>query len=239
MEIWIVRHADPDYEHDSITEKGEREAELLAERLSKYDFSAVYCSPLGRAQKTASYYLERTGKSAEILDWLREFEGNVETEDGGRMQCWDRKPAYWTKTDDYYSYEKWLDVELMKKGDVKRHYLKVKDGIDSLFKKHGYEKNGRIYDVTNSNHDRILIFCHFGVEAVMLSHIFSVSPMILWHNFVALPTSVTRLASAEREEGKAIFTAIQFGDLSHLYAGGEEPSFKARFCECYEDETRH
>jgi probable phosphoglycerate mutase len=52
MEIWIVRHADPDYENDSITEKGEREAKLLAERLLKQNFAAVYCSPMGRAQKT-------------------------------------------------------------------------------------------------------------------------------------------------------------------------------------------
>ncbi|MBQ9299132.1 MAG: hypothetical protein IJ214_01330 [Clostridia bacterium] len=34
MRILIVRHADPDYAHDSITEKGRRETNLLAARLS-------------------------------------------------------------------------------------------------------------------------------------------------------------------------------------------------------------
>ena len=63
--------------------------------------------------------------------------------------------------------------------------------------------------------------------------------MITWHNFRALPTSVTRLVTEERKKGKAIFVCTQFGDLSHLYAGDEEPSFQARFCECYEDDTRH
>ena len=61
VEIWIVRHADPDYEHDSITAKGHREAALLAERLSRYDFAAVYCSPMGRAKDTAAYYLKKNG----------------------------------------------------------------------------------------------------------------------------------------------------------------------------------
>jgi len=238
MELWIVRHADPDYERDGITKKGEREAELLAERLSKTEFSAVYCSPMGRAQKTASYYLERTGKTAKTLDWLHEFRGTV-TWNSDKTQCWDRLPAYWTEIEDYYSYEKWLSVDLMKNGDVKGHYLDVKNGIDALMKMHGYEKCGRIYNAVKPNADKILLFCHFGVEAAMLSHIFSVSPMILWHNFVALPTSVTRLASVEREKGKAIFNCIQFGDLSHLYAGEEEPSFQARFCEQYTDDTRH
>ena len=39
MELWIIRHGDPDYVHDSLTEKGVREAKLLAERLSKYNIS--------------------------------------------------------------------------------------------------------------------------------------------------------------------------------------------------------
>ena len=238
MELWIVRHADPDYERDSITEQGETEARLLAERLAKTEFSAVYCSPMGRAQVTASYYLEKTGKTAVTLDWLHEFRGTVVTENG-REICWDKMPAYWTGIDEYYSYEKWLGVDLMRDGDVERHYREVCEGIDALMLKHGYAHDGRIYRAERPNAERILLFCHFGVEAAMLSHILHVSPMILWHNFVALPTSVTRLASVEREQGTAIFNCIQFGDLSHLYAAGEKPSFAARFCEQFTDDTRH
>lgn len=237
MEIWIVSHADPDYEHDSITEKGVREAELLADRLAKQDFDAVYCSPMGRAQKTASYTLAKLGMTAQTKKWLREFSGTVN--DPERTNCWDRKPDYWTRIDDYYDSEKWLSVDLMKNGDVERHYREVCDGVDELLAKHGYVKNGRIYDAVEPNGKKIVLFCHFGVESVILSRIFSISPMIMWHNFVALPTSVTRLATQEREKGKAIFTCIQYGDLGHLYAGGEEPSFQARWCEQFTDNTRH
>ena len=35
MKILIIRHAEPDYSIDSLTEKGHREAALLAEKLSK------------------------------------------------------------------------------------------------------------------------------------------------------------------------------------------------------------
>ena len=34
MRILLIRHGDPDYEHDTLTEKGRREAELLAKRAS-------------------------------------------------------------------------------------------------------------------------------------------------------------------------------------------------------------
>lgn len=77
MRILIVRHGDPDYEKDSLTPKGFREAELLAERLCKLDVKAFYCSPLGRAQDTARPTLQRLGRSAETLDWLQEFRGKV------------------------------------------------------------------------------------------------------------------------------------------------------------------
>lgn len=35
MRLLIIRHGDPDYAVDSLTEKGRREAEFLAERMAK------------------------------------------------------------------------------------------------------------------------------------------------------------------------------------------------------------
>ena len=63
--------------------------------------------------------------------------------------------------------------------------------------------------------------------------------MILWHGACALPTSVTTLYTEERREGVAYFRMSSFGDLSHLYAGGQEPSFAARFCETFHSDERH
>lgn len=127
----------------------------------------------------------------------------------------------------------------MQSGNVEKKYNKVCKGVDELLAKHGYVHKGNVFEVKKPNHDTIVLFCHFGVECVILSHIFGCSPMVLWHNFVALPTSVTTLITEEREEGIAVFRTQQFGDISHLYAGGEEPAFAARFCECFTDDTRH
>ena len=239
MHIYIVRHGDPDYSVDGLTPQGELEAKLLAERLSKLPVAAFYCSPLGRARKTAEYTLKKMGRTAETLDWLREFEGRVPNPESGHSCCWDRLPAYWTAVDDYYDHDRWAKVPLMAENGVEPLYKAVCDGVDALLSRHGYVHEGRHYRVERANGDVIVLFCHFGVEGVILSHIFSVSPMILWHNFRALPSSVTHLVSEEREEGIAQFTALQFGDVSHLYAGGAEPSFAARFCERYTDSTRH
>ena len=50
----FIRHGEPDYEKDSLTEKGFREAEYLAEYLADVKIDACYVSPLGRAKDTAA-----------------------------------------------------------------------------------------------------------------------------------------------------------------------------------------
>ena len=77
MKLLIVRHGDPDYSIDSLTETGWIEAELLSDRLCKLDVKAFYCSPKGRARDTAKATLEKLGRQAEILPWLREFSPQV------------------------------------------------------------------------------------------------------------------------------------------------------------------
>lgn len=237
MRIVIVRHADPDYSIDSLTEKGWREAEILSDRLTKLDVKAFYCSPLGRAKDTASFTLKKLNRKAKTLSWLQEYTGNIKI-DGKKAHAWDRLPLEWTDNVDYYNPERWIETELMQSGNVKKTYKKVCNGIDKLIAEHGYVHEGRHYRVENENHDTIVLFCHFAVECVLLSHIFGCSPMVLWHNFVALPTSVTTLITEERQPGIAVFRAQQFGDISHLYAAGEEPAFAARFRECASDNDR-
>ena len=59
MKILIIRHGEPDYERDSLTEKGWREASLLADRLCETKIDAFFVSPLGRARDTARETLTR------------------------------------------------------------------------------------------------------------------------------------------------------------------------------------
>ena len=89
------------------------------------------------------------------------------------------------------------------------------------------------------NTDTVAIFCHFGLEMMLLSRLCDISPVLLTHHFIALPTSLTTLYTEERREGMATFRCCGFGDIGHLYAGGEEPSFSGRFCEVFHSEDRH
>ena len=64
MRLLIIRHGDPDYAKDSLTEKGWREAELLSRKISQMEVDYFYVSSLGRAKDTASLTLQKMGRTA-------------------------------------------------------------------------------------------------------------------------------------------------------------------------------
>lgn len=241
MKLVIVRHGDPDYINDSLTEKGKREAALLSNRLKKMHIDEIYQSPLGRAQLTAFYTLSQMNCEAITLDWLKEFEPRINRPDKllRKTVAWDWLPEDWTKDVRFYDYDHWFDHEVMQKGNVEQKYKWVCNNFDAFLKDHGYEHDGKIFKVIHENHDTIVFFCHFGLECVLISHLLHISPMPLWHGFCAAPTSVTTIYTEERKKGIATFRIQSFGDLSHLYVAEEEPAFAARFCECFEDKQQH
>ncbi len=241
MRIIFIRHGEPDYSIDSLTEKGWKEAELVGERLKNIEADAVYCSPLGRAKDTMKPYLEKSGKTAEICDWLEEFNYKQvkDPQTGKERIVWDFKPEFFDDNQEFFDRNDWLKVDFIKYSEVPKTVDYVFSQFDECLKKHGYERQGTYYKVNKENHKTLLFFCHFGVEALLLSHLFNTSPQIMSHNFIALPTSVTTLITEERDKGKAYFRCQAFGDISHLYKADEEPSFAGRFCECYSDPERH
>lgn len=240
MKLLIIRHGDPNYEIDSLTEKGWKEAEMLAERIAPLDIKAYYVSPLGRARDTASLTLKKAGREAEVLPWAREYNTRILGENGERRIPWDMLPEKWTAVPEYYDKDKWYDVPVMKEAGMEEGLRWVWDGLDELLAHHGYKREGMYYRAEKPNEDTIAIFCHFGVECVMLGHLLGISPMALWHGFMAAPTSVTTVNTEERRDGIASFRVSAFGDISHLYVKGEEPAFAGRFCETFANtEQRH
>lgn len=237
MRLLIVRHADPDYSIDSLTEKGWREAEYLAERLAKENTAAYYVSPLGRAKATASLTLQKVGRTAEECDWLREFHAPVHKPNlpGAESIPWDWLPQDWLADERFLQPDAWQQPEVFCQSGIAAEYAHVTAGLDALLARHGYEREqtSRFYRPVRPNQQTVVLFCHFGVECVLLSHLLHSSPMVLWHGTCAAPSSVTILHTEERRPGAAVFRMAAFGDTSHLYLHNEPPAFSARFCEVY------
>ena len=235
MKLLFIRHGDPDYERDWLTDKGQREAELLSLRLSKMDITDFYVSTMGRARATSLPTLDKMKREATPCDWLREFGPAVERQDRNMRPgvAWDWLPQDWLKDERLLARDLWADNEVFRAAGIKESYERVTREFDAVLAEHGYVRNGLYYNAVSPNTDTLAFFCHFGVTCVLLSHLMNVSPMILWHGTAMAPSSVTTVYSEERRPGIASFRAAAIGDISHLYSAGEEPSFSARFCEVY------
>lgn len=236
MRLLIVRHGDPDYEHDTLTEKGWREATLLADYLKNERIDEAYVSTMGRASDTASLTLEKKGMTPVYCDWLREFSHPVFRPDKPKgekaTECWDWLPADWTVRECLYDKDRWAEDPVMAEGNIGAYYEEVARELDKVLANHGYVREGNLYRVEKESRETLAFFCHFGVTCVLLGHLLGISPMPLWHGLTAAPTSVTEVFTEERRPGIASFRASKIGDTSHLYIGGEPVSKSARFREC-------
>jgi len=125
-----------------------------------------------------------------------------------------------------------------KNSDLLSVYDYVTKSLDKLLAEYGYIREGSHYRVIRESEETLTFFCHFGITAALLSHLWSTSPFLLWHSLALAPTSVTELVTEEREQGIAYFRSLRLGDISHLYAGQEPPSFAARFCETYSNTSQ-
>lgn len=260
MRIVFVRHGEPDYSKDSLTDKGWQEARLLAQRISKWKVAQFYCSPLGRARDTASCTLQKMNREAITLDWMREFSYHIDDPITGRHGIpWDFVPSFWTGQPQMFDQTNWINAGIFASNpDIASQYPLVCDHFDHLLEEYGYHRDGSFYR-TNKNVRRhiistvsadgsptadsfpdeeseptIVIFCHLGVTCIVLSHLINIPFPLLVHGFFLPTTSLTIVSSEERWENEAYFRIQAMGDVSHLLAGGEPVSSAGSFVKAFQ-----
>ena len=236
MQLIFIRHGEPDYSIDSLTPKGWREAELLGPRVAKWDVKEFYVSPLGRAQDTASPAMKLTGRTPVIKEWLHEFDPPMKPGyEGRRGIVWDIMPEIWTNQPEMLTLEHWFDAPVYEAREVRQEYLRVTGEMDKLLAEHGYVRDGQLYRVTRSNDDTLVFFCHLGITCVMLGHLLSIPASVALHSFFLPTTSVTALATEERQGNAAKFRLQCAGDTRHLREAGEPVSQAGGYAQLFQD----
>ena len=234
MRILLIRHAEPDYSIDSITEKGKTEAELLSRRIMKYDIRDFYVSPLGRAQDTAKYTLEKMNREATVLPWLKEFSGRYPDPETGELRlAWDIKPRIWPEYPGVWEMDRFLENPLFDTGDFREVWQETVDGVNRLMAGYGFRKDGNVWLCEENTQDTIALFCHFGISMAVVSWLTDIPPMVLWHRTLCLPSSVTEVVTEERVKGEVAFRITKLGDTSHLESVGELRSTAGLFPETF------
>jgi broad specificity phosphatase PhoE len=209
MEILLIRHGDPDYTNDSLTERGLVEAQQLALGLADVPIDRTYVSPLGRAQATAAPMAEAKGLAPITLDWLRER--GIKR---GAVYLWEAPGTMFLREEALPGPHDWyLEDGAMPEGA--EQFARVCTGFDQLMTSSGYAREGHGYRVERHSEERIALFCHKGVILTMLADMLHWPLPALFVSLQIHPTGVTRLEMVE-EGAFAHWKALAINDLSHL-----------------------
>ncbi|MCI5830743.1 MAG: histidine phosphatase family protein [Treponema sp.] len=259
MHLIFIRHGDPDYSIDSVTEKGKKELELLADRLAGFKATEFYVSPMGRAQKTAEACLSKINVDltkppvpVNTLPWLREFSYDcINPKTKMKKIPWDNLPMDYYPEKKYRSYKDWFKTKLMKSGNIESHFHDVCNGIDEILSSWDYNRVSEELPIYNcfpnltpeeakidhhldqfqKDYDpkKLVFVCHLGVMFTIISHLTGMSPVQLWQNFFVAPSSITVLGAEERVPGEVVWRIQRMGDVRHLESNGEHASASGYF----------
>lgn len=181
MDIYFIRHGDPDYEHDSLTEMGHFQAEKTAEELKKIPFDMVFASSMNRAIETAKHLTDKTNQGIQTIDWAREdrtwtYMYDLNEEGQGRW---------------FFDVKKNKDL-LMKLVGKKDWYKSFKPDIKKLLDEDEIEldkwllslnvlhKDGK-YKIIGKTPEKVAFFAHGGFGLVFYSHILDLDyPSVLF-----------------------------------------------------------
>ena len=176
MHLYYIRHGEPDYEHNVLTELGREEAETTSIELQKIHFDYIYSSSSNRAVQTASYLANKINKPIIPLDWAKEetiFEemGFYDEEVGFYHWIFHSKRML-KKMNELANDINWYDDKAFLptvKSGIERIKRNTDDWLKSLSIKHDFDKNR--YFSNNQNDLTIAFFAHGGFGMAFISYI--------------------------------------------------------------------
>ena len=228
MIFFYIRHGDPIYKPDSLTELGHEQARALSKRLAVYGLDEIYTSSSERAKMTAAPTCELLGITPTELDWCHEKYAHkqmgVKDEDGVRRWSFgisDMKkkfvsPEVVAMGSEWHKHPYFADTTFSE--GVQR----VDTEADALMRSLGYEhdrKNG-YYIEREKNDKRIALFAHQGFGMLFLSSLMDIPFNVFSTKFNLSHSSMTVIDFHTSSNGICIPKILQLANDSHIYKEG-------------------
>ena len=172
MRMVFVRHGEPDYEKDCLTEIGRKQAEAAAERLAREGITEIYSSPMGRAAETAAFTAKRLGLTVRTLPFMHEISwgGPGVPEEGHPWTISDRMIS----EDDFdFFHADWRQHPGFRYNSALRDLDEISAQTDRFVQRHGYCHKGTRFFCETNQQETFAIFSHGGSGACMLAHLLS------------------------------------------------------------------
>ena len=221
MRILFVRHGEPDYVHDCLTQTGRAQALAAAERLAGEGISEIYASPCGRAAETAACTAKRLGLPVVTLDYMREISW------GGPGIPHNGHP--WTLGDRMleegfdFSAGDWREHPYFRENIATDCFTRIIACFDAFLRAQGYRHEGNRFFCEAGTDKTIALFSHGGSGACALAHLFA-----LPFPYVAsvMPYDFTSIIIADLPAARGAYVHPRlelFNDCAHIRRNPSAP----------------
>ncbi len=208
MILYIIRHADPDYAHNTITPLGREEADALGVRMSKVKLDRIYTSPLGRAIDTARPTMRALNMENIVLDWTVESMDYMQPRTAGKGKYTFGYADGVSDVEDYAEIDRTAAMDALIKNS------------DEFLSSLGYTRAGGVYKIDKPSDERIAVFCHGGFGSNWIAWLLGMPPFMGWDRIKLRTSAVTRFNFINNDSGFTVPECDYLNDTSHLPACG-------------------
>lgn len=226
MLLYIIRHGDPDYTTDTLTEKGKVQAELVGKRLFEAGIDRVFSSPLGRARETAEPLCRMLGVDYTVEEWTREIETETmytRVPDGVQRTISNIQNTLFLGDGGIgLGYEDAFDAVGFRDTRMREIVMQLTESGDEFLERLGYKKENGIYRILRENEEKVALFCHGAMGRAWIASLLHIPLHMMWAHFNYSHTGVTILEFRNNANGITAPKCLSYCDLSHIYASGAE-----------------
>lgn len=231
MLLYIVRHGEPDYTTDTLTERGKLQAEAVGKRMLDAGIQHIYASPMGRARQTAEPACRLLSLPCQIEDWAHEVEDERLTPfpDGVPKSVSEVQNARY-RENGYMDlpYDRAFEAPGFNSSGMQAAAERIQQGGRDFLERLGYKEENGVYRILQRNPDRVALFCHTVMARTWLSHLLHIPIHLMWAGFTYTHTGVTILEFPNYANGFTAPRCLCYSDMSHLYANGPDMRYDCR-----------
>lgn len=232
MLLYIIRHGDPDYATDTLTERGMLQAEAVGKRLAASGINRVFCSPMGRAMQTAQPTCRLLGLDFTVEPWAKEIgdEHRLTPYPDGKLKSVSLVDRVDLRRDGAVDldFDHAFDCPGFSSSNMKDALDTISAGGREFLARLGYAEEDGVYRITEPNDDKVALFCHAGMGRIFVSYLLHIPLHLVWAGFNYNHTGVTVIEFKNQKTGFTVPRMLCYSDTSHLYAHGPDMKYCGR-----------
>ena len=223
MLLYIVRHGDPIYETDSLTERGKLQAEAVGKRMYDARIDRIFSSPMGRARETAEPACRMLGLKKQIEEWTHEIgdERLTPYPDGNlKSVTLLQNTLYLENGNINLPYERSGECPGFSESGMLMATEEIEKNGNAFLERLGYRAENGVYRILRPNEEKVALFCHAAFGRAWISRLLHIPLHIMWASFQYTHTGVTVIEFQNNADGFTAPRCLCYSDVSHLYAAG-------------------